>query len=582
MYYKDDFYKEFRTEKELCEYLEEIDSRAEWIRITSKKLKVAAAGEETCTEVPGISLEALEKDTLSHSRLVLILPERICYIGNSAIKSLKGRARIDGKALADVDKKTLAEILNKCLKVARGRALIRFCEGKIRAVLSGDEKDYAIISMPDMYMVTSAYIHGDYEKATFLNGYADHYSVTASWQLEDTKLTDVYKELMQNYGRKTDKDIKAVVRITTSDVGVSGANIFYSLQEPTSEPEASQTPEPDSQKEDTQKGDTDPEDGSTGEDNDSSKDNTIHYDKNGDQDDDSRKETPDQDDNRNQDGAQVPLSATPTPSPEPEPTQEPEEDHYPTIATDLTDGETVNAAYRTFYVQAVDWYGNSLSSTALEVYGNGERLSSKGEPSPGILAYRLDLNEGSNTVDIKATDDEGWSTTLPTFTIYKGDESQEEPAGSITVSIEAGTVGLGTILPATSIDFYQGEQLSSVVLRLLQNSGFDWRNDGSATGGFYLKAIGRGGITSGASIPDDLMAHLTEVNCQLSGHDANWLGEFDFTMNSGWMYFVNGEYMNIGMSGYFPADGDEVRLRFTLYSGADLGVGDNGEVWGDW
>ena len=27
MYYKDDFYKEFRTEKELCEYLEEIDSR---------------------------------------------------------------------------------------------------------------------------------------------------------------------------------------------------------------------------------------------------------------------------------------------------------------------------------------------------------------------------------------------------------------------------------------------------------------------------------------------------------------------------------------------------------------------------
>ena len=352
--------------------------------------------------------------------------------------------------------------------------------------------------------------------------------------------------------------------------------------EPTSEPEASQTPEPDSQKEDTQKGDTDPEDGSTGEDNDSSKDNTIHYDKNGDQDDDSRKETPDQDDNRNQDGAQVPLSATPTPSPEPEPTQEPEEDHYPTIATDLTDGETVNAAYRTFYVQAVDWYGNSLSSTALEVNGNGERLSSKGEPSPGILAYRLDLNEGSNTVDIKATDDEGWSTTLPTFTIYKGDESQEEPAGSITVSIEAGTVGLGTILPATSIDFYQGEQLSSVVLRLLQNSGFDWRNDGSATGGFYLKAIGRGGITSGASIPDDLMAHLTEVNCQLSGHDANWLGEFDFTMNSGWMYFVNGEYMNIGMSGYFPADGDEVRLRFTLYSGADLGVGDNGEVWGDW
>ena len=177
---------------------------------------------------------------------------------------------------------------------------------------------------------------------------------------------------------------------------------------------------------------------------------------------------------------------------------------------------------------------------------------------------------------------EGWSTTLPTFTIYKGEDGQDEPAGSITVSIEAGTIGLGTILPATSIDYYQGEQLSSVVLRLLQNTGFDWRNNGSATGGFYLKAIGRGGIASGAAIPDELMEHLKKVNCQLSSHDANWIGEFDFTMNSGWMYFVNGEYMNVGMSSCFPGDGDEVRLRFTLYSGADLGVGSDGEVWGDW
>ena len=38
MYYKDDFYKEFRTEKELCEYLEEIDSRAESLFQTRSRL----------------------------------------------------------------------------------------------------------------------------------------------------------------------------------------------------------------------------------------------------------------------------------------------------------------------------------------------------------------------------------------------------------------------------------------------------------------------------------------------------------------------------------------------------------------
>ena len=352
--------------------------------------------------------------------------------------------------------------------------------------------------------------------------------------------------------------------------------------EATVTPEATPTPEPDSQNENQQKENTDqnPQDGSDGEVNADSKENTVRYSDEGEESDGSKNLTPDQNDDRNQEGAQIPLSPTPTPSPSP--TQEPEENHYPTIATDLTDGETVNGAYRTFYVQATDWYGNSLPSTLLEIYGNGERLSSKGEPSSGVFAYRLDLNEGSNMIDIKATDEEGWSTTLPTFTIYKGEEGQDEPVGSISVSIEAGTIGLGTILPATSIDYYQGEQLSSIVLRLLQNTGFDWRNNGSATGGFYLKAIGRGGIAAGASIPDDLMEHLQKVNCQLSSHDANWIGEFDFTMNSGWMYFVNGEYMNVGMSSYFPGDGDEVRLRFTLYSGADLGVGSDGEVWGDW
>lgn len=325
--------------------------------------------------------------------------------------------------------------------------------------------------------------------------------------------------------------------------------------------------------------------------------NTIEYDNQDDPNDTEQpSDTPDADDNRNQDGAQTPdeqlPSATPVPeepqitlTPTPAPTEEPEDpnaDNYPKIATDLTDGETVNASYRTFYIQATDHYGNSLGAASLTVTGNGERLSCQGEPAQGILAYRLELTEGANTIDIKATDEEGYGTTLPTFTLYKGEDQGPEVAGSITISIEAGTVGLGTILPATSIEYYQGEQLSSVLLRLLQNTGFDWRNNGSATSGFYLKSIGRGGISANAAIPDDLMAHLQEVNCQLSDHDSNWLGEFDFTMDSGWLYSVNGEYMNVGMSAYFPADGDEVRLRFSLYSGADVGGGTNGETWGDW
>lgn len=304
--------------------------------------------------------------------------------------------------------------------------------------------------------------------------------------------------------------------------------------------------------------------------------NEVHYDDGNNDDGENGDETqPEQNDDRNQENTEVPSEDD-----DPEPA--PEENKYPSVATDLENGETVNASYRTFFVQAFDYHGNVLSSSALEVYGNGEKLYSIGTDAQGIVSYRIELEDGANTVSIKVTDSEGWSTTIPEYTIYKGEDGQQEPEGTITLSIEAGTVGLGNLLGPEAVEYYQGESMASVLLRVLDENGFDWRNIGEANSGFYLRSIGRSGLTAGAAIPEELLAHLTEVNSQLTEHDNDWLGEFDFTMDSGWLYFVNGEYMNNGMFAYFPADGDVVRLRFSLYAGADVGAGQNGETWGEW
>lgn len=231
MYYKDDFEVEFKTEEEFHQFLNDIDARAKWIRVpcTSLKVIVADGNEDLCTPIADADMESLMKDTQDHTGLLLKMPGGIYQLGSTAIKTLKGRARIDGTALADVEKHTLAEILNKCLKVAKGKALIRLCEGKVRAVLSGDEKDYVILSMPDIYMVSSAYINGDFEHVDFQMGYADHSTSNAIWELEDEKMTKAYQELLEQYGKASEEKFKAAVRITTSDVGTSGANIFYSL-----------------------------------------------------------------------------------------------------------------------------------------------------------------------------------------------------------------------------------------------------------------------------------------------------------------------------------------------------------------
>lgn len=276
-----------------------------------------------------------------------------------------------------------------------------------------------------------------------------------------------------------------------------------------------------------------------------------------------------EDDDTNEDGAELPTEE-----------QEPEVNYSPSVASDLTDGETVNGTYRTFYVRGEDYKGNYLGASNLEVYGNKAKIYSTTDEGD-MVKYRLDLVDGANTIKITVTDKEGRTTTV-TYTIYKGEEREPEPAGTITFSLEASTVGLGNLIGPSEEVYYEGEQLSYVIDRVLQKYGYTYRYEGSLTNGFYLKHVIRSGITNGYSIPEDLYAKLQEVNCEIEDYHLDSLGEFDFTKNSGWMYYVNGAEMSSGISTYYPADGDEIRIRFSLYAGADVGGSMQGETWGDW
>lgn len=231
MYYKDEFAKEFKEELEFHEYLSEVDERGKWFRVPSTEMEVLTVegNNNRCTPIEGEDTEKVLLDTKKHTGLLLKTAGNVYQLGSTAITSLQGRARISGSALSDIEKNALADILNKCLKVAKGKALIRYFEGKVRAVLSGDDSDYAIMSMPEVFMVSSAYVNGDFQNVRFQKGLADHYSTTAIWEVEDEKLTSAYQELLTEYGKTVDGKLKAAIRITTSDVGASGANIFYSL-----------------------------------------------------------------------------------------------------------------------------------------------------------------------------------------------------------------------------------------------------------------------------------------------------------------------------------------------------------------
>ena len=232
MNFADDFSKTFCDKEEFLEFLDGIECGAEWQKHPTNTVLVIAGEEEPeiCEKIKDMDeKEEIIKDTMKNSGLFLCLGSTYYPVGQTTMKSIESRARIAGSALLDLPKGKLARVLNDCLKVTKGNALVRIHEGKVRAVHGGDPSDYSVLTMPELFEVASIYVAENYDKATFSNGLFSHSLAMASWELEEKGLLDTYRELLLQYGLQADNVLSALIRVQTSDVGVSGANIYYSL-----------------------------------------------------------------------------------------------------------------------------------------------------------------------------------------------------------------------------------------------------------------------------------------------------------------------------------------------------------------
>lgn len=234
MYVKDSFEKNFADRSQFMSFLDEIEERADWMVCPTDSLYVTAAEMNTAAHRKIQQTEdgeALLNDTRLNTGLFIKVNERNYPLGITAMKTLQNRARIYGNALQDLDRPTFAGVLNDCLQVTSGQALLRFQEGKIRAVHGGDPKDYAVLPMPEIFEAANLYLEESYEKVTFSAGYFSHNLVTASWQLQEPELLDTYRDLLLQYGEQASEELSACIRVQSSDVASSGANIRCFLLE---------------------------------------------------------------------------------------------------------------------------------------------------------------------------------------------------------------------------------------------------------------------------------------------------------------------------------------------------------------
>lgn len=253
------------------------------------------------------------------------------------------------------------------------------------------------------------------------------------------------------------------------------------------------------------------------------------------------------------------------------------EDRQPTIIAQveadgtvigLTNGLTMKTPDLIVLVDGRSCNGQQLYANNYTVSVNGTVVPAPISQSGYQFGYTAYLsNVGANTITITATDGDGYSATR-SWTVY-----YEEGTVTVTVSVEATTVGLGYLVAPTEVTVPGGTDAWTVVQQVLTENGYTVSGSGS-----YLSAIQRSGICSGFFIDSELMELIMADGMDENGagldpqpFSMDSLGEFDFYRWSGWMYSYNGSYPGYGFNVCKPQDGSVIRVRYTLAMGKDIG-----------
>ena len=160
----------------------------------------------------------------------------------------------------------------------------------------------------------------------------------------------------------------------------------------------------------------------------------------------------------------------------------------------------------------------------------------------------------------------------------------DEPDGYVVMSVEKLTLGQGFIMEPQRVPYYKGENLAKVLDRALTSIGREYEYTRSLEDGFYLAAVEDPNRPSiGTTIPSYILdmwaaAKAVSPNIKPIAHtdtsDPDFLGEFDYYSQSGWMISVNNSFPPVGAAATNAANGLVVRWQFSLIGlGGDLGGG---------
>ena len=256
----------------------------------------------------------------------------------------------------------------------------------------------------------------------------------------------------------------------------------------------------------------------------------------------------------------------------------------PTISVNLTEGQVILTSEYDLVVSAADCDGNTIYSSNIQVYLDGELQSDHSATSP--YTYKIDVSanmtddETSHVVTVVATDysSEEVSTTVSYNIVYRLSAFGEE-IGEVTFTIDATTVGLG-VVDTFTVTLHKDYPFAYDMMTALEENGYEVECSGpvdlddpesSGWSNYYLERLQSDSLRN-QSVPDRLWNKILDDKLNLTGISyKNSLGEMDYTSVSGWIYTVNGTSAGQSLGSYNPVDGDEVMLIFEIAGGKEVG-----------
>ncbi len=232
--YADNFRCTFDDPGDFIQFLKERKENSRWMTAPSRNLVFESL--EKNTQMGELYLKLYDHDgraeiiadTMENTSLLLKVNGETYPVRSCAIKSILERARISGHALNKVSKSIFTQILNYCMDVASGDSLIKVADDKVSAVHGGDPKDYAILEILPLVQCVRSILDLDFGGNHFLTANFDHSIVTAIWSLDGqaNELMETYRQAVAEKGVTEAMSARPGLRFTTSDVGVSAANLY--------------------------------------------------------------------------------------------------------------------------------------------------------------------------------------------------------------------------------------------------------------------------------------------------------------------------------------------------------------------